>query len=146
MILWDFLDESHKIQNEFQRIVKNLDNEWLHILHIFLQVISFMHVTAQESDSVNMADGAGHYDLPRLTLTMRPGQTNSELEDELASESEEELDVMTMSTGEALLGLTATQPSPFSKKRRIHKGDNHRDDGNHFRPLTVLNHLFKCMG
>jgi len=101
------------------------------------EVISFMHVTAQESDSVNMADGAGHYDLPRLTLTMRPAQTNSELEDELDTGSEEEPDVMIMSTGEALLGLTAAQPSPFSKKRRIHKGDNHRDDGSSLDELLV---------
>ena len=95
-----------------------------------------MHVSAPESDSVNMADGAGHYDLPRLTLTMKPGQTNSELEEEEEEDEEEQVpseseepDVMTMSTGEALLGQRAQEPSPFSRKSRIHKGDNHRDEG-----------------
>ena len=99
------------------------------------QVISFLHVTSQENDSINMADGAGHYDLPRLILTMRPTLSNSELE-EFATESEEEPDLMSMSTGEALLGFSTVQPSPFSKKRRIHKGDNHRDEG------QVLQRLF----
>ena len=32
----------------------------------------FLHSTAQdEGDSVNMADGAGNYDVPRITLTLR---------------------------------------------------------------------------
>ena len=91
--------------------------------------IAFLHATAQEGDSVNMADGVGNFDLPRLTVTLRPTQNNSELEEDIGNESEEDPDIMYTSTGEALLDLTAQQPSPFSKRRLIHKGQNHRDDG-----------------
>ena len=93
------------------------------------EAISFLHATAQDGDCVNMADGVGNFDLPRITLTLRPSQNNNELEEDTANESEEDPDVMYMSTGEALIGLNAQQPSPFSKKRRIHKGQNHKDEG-----------------
>lgn len=96
-------------------------------------VITFLQATAQDGDDVNIADGAGHYDLPRITLTLRPSQSNGiELDDNeetINDNLEEDVDVMTMSTGETLLGITTTQPSPFSKQRRIHKGNNHRDEG-----------------
>lgn len=93
---------------------------------------AFFHATAQDDDDVDIADGAGHYDLPRVTFTFRPSQTSgTELEDEddTDRENDDGADMMTMSTGEALLGITAEQPSPFSKQRRVHKGNNHRDEG-----------------
>ena len=96
------------------------------------EALNFLVATAQEGDSVNMADGAEHYDLPRMVLTVRPSQdSNSQLEDQedAGVESEEETDVMTLSTGEALMGLAPAEPSPFSKQRRIHKGQNNRDEG-----------------
>ncbi len=93
----------------------------------------------QDGDSVNIADGVDHFDLPRLTLTLRPAQASgAELEDDAGDgaggggdddDDADDADVMNMSTGEALLGLTAQRPSPFSKKRRIHKGQNHKDEG-----------------
>ncbi len=108
------------------------------------EAIDFLQATAQEGDSVNMADGAGHYDLPRMTLTIRPSQDSiSQLEDheDATLESEEEdADVMTLSTGEALMGLAPSEPSPFSKQRRIHKGQHHRDESTFslFRKKKVL--------
>ena len=101
--------------------------------------ISFLHASAQDGDgSVNMDEDAGVYDLPRFKVTVRPVQTNSELEqEEISLESEEEPDIMCLSTGEALLGLTEAQPSPFSKKRRIHKGENHKYEGSNIDELLV---------
>lgn len=96
------------------------------------EALKFLHAVAQDDDDVDIADGAGHYDLPRVTMVFRPSHTNGiELEDqdETDRENDDDADVMTMSTGEALLGITAEQPSPFSKQRRIHKGQNHRDEG-----------------
>lgn len=97
------------------------------------EAIDFLQATAQEGDSVNMADGAGHYDLPRITLTLRPSQdSSSQLEDQedgSVESEEEDPDVMTLSTGDALLGFAPTEPSPFSKQRRIHKGQTNRDEG-----------------
>ena len=115
------------------------------------EVITFLQATAQDGDDVNIADGAGHYDLPRVTFTLRPSQTNGvELEDQddAQNENEEDTDIMTMSTGEALLGLTATQPSPFSKQTRIHKGNNHRDEGNYLVSKPQIKYLLTafCVG
>lgn len=105
------------------------------------EAITFLQATAQDGDDVNIADGAGHYDLPRITLTLRPSQSNGieldDNEDPLNENDEDDPDVMTLSTGEALLGMTASQPSPFSKQRRIHKGHSHRDEGELKNNLSV---------
>ena len=120
------------------------------------EALNFFHATIQdEEDIVNMADGAGHYDMPRLTLTLRPSQANcGELDDQedFQVESEEEdANVMTLSTGESLLGVPSAQPSPFSKQRRIHKGHNPRDEGklkylSCFLDFIGIKHLFLMLG
>ena len=106
------------------------------------ETITFLQAAAQDGDDVDIADGAGHYDLPRVTFTLRPSQSNGielEEQDDTNNENEEEdADVMTLSTGEALLGMTDAQPSPFSKQRRIHKGHNHRDEGK-FNLILIFN-------
>jgi len=63
--------------------------------------------------------------------------TLEDQEDVQAESEEEDANVMTLSTGEALLGLPSSRPSPFSKQRRIHKGRNPRDESSDLDEMLI---------
>lgn len=95
--------------------------------------IGFLHAGAQDGDVVDIEDGAGHYDLPRLVLTLRPYGDHLEEQENYQNEGnilEEELDAMNFITGEANSTTNKSKPSPFSKQRRVRGGEASPDGGN----------------
>ena len=97
-----------------------------------LEEMAFLHAGPQDGDDVDMEDGAGNYDLPRVVLTLRPFGDHLEEQENFHNEGnalEEELDAMNFLPGEALSGSNKSKPSPFSKQKRVHGGGTIGDNG-----------------
>lgn len=104
--------------------------------------ITFLHAGAQDGDVVDMEEGAGHYDLPRLILTLRPYGDHLEEQETLQNEEnilEEELDAMNFASGDATFRPNKSDPSPFAKQRRVRGAEPSGDTGT----IIYLKSIFK---